>query len=218
MEPRPAESGAPHAACSLGGVSAPRDECEQRATELIEAQGLLAPGAQIRAMREISLPTVPTGCSIKYDNPDLIPHFNTLGYGSGWWGKASTQYSQVCFVELQKMDIEGFTAEPLADASVVVPDGNGRTMQTNATFPLGHAARNALPGRFQICWAPFAGTLDMYVFVGFFRAQEPSLVLPCYGEHACTAVVAGVLQDPDEPPRLFPYSRPDSGVGFNPEL
>ena len=45
-----------------------------------------------------------------------------------------------------------------------------------------------------------------YVFLGTFTAKEANLVFPCAYGFPCTAVVSGILQDPANPPRLFPYT------------
>jgi hypothetical protein len=124
-----------------------------------------------------------------------------------------------CFAQTQNntfMDIQGLNHNPTNNPDLWEKPHDPAVVVPNATFPLGYAARNALPGTFVVCWSARGNA--GYVFLGTFTAKEANLVFPCAYGFPCTAVVSGILQDPANPPRLFPYTRPEDGVGFNAEL
>jgi hypothetical protein len=124
-----------------------------------------------------------------------------------------------CFAQTQNntvMEIEGWNYNPTNNPSLIEQPHDPAILPTDATFPLGNAARNSLPGNFVVCWSARGNA--GYVYLGTFAAKEAALVFPCAAGTPCTAVVSGILQDPLFPPRLFPYTRPEGGVGFNVEL
>jgi hypothetical protein len=124
-----------------------------------------------------------------------------------------------CLAETQNntlMEIPGWNANPTNNPLLIGEHHDPAFVAPNATFPLGYPGRNALPGDYVVCWSARGNA--GYIYLGMLSAKESNLVFPCAYGFPCTAVVSGILQDPAAPPRLFEYTRPEGGVGFNVEL